>query len=198
MARDGRGSLSSVSVAVAGSLLLAACTGTSAGTTSGPSRSGSASTIESVGASRFAPDQRQPSPDLGGTTLTGSHFALHDVTGNVVVVNIWASWCGPCRVESPILAAASAHLAGQPVRFVGVDESDTSAEATRFIASAGVTYPQLFDPNGVLLRQLTLLPQKGIPSTLILDRRGRMAARVIGPITAAELQTLVDELLQEH
>jgi thiol-disulfide isomerase/thioredoxin len=120
------------------------------------------------------------------------------VTGSVVVINLWASWCEPCRTESPVLARAARALAAQKVAFVGIDELDTTGSATQFVAMAGVTYPQLVDSDGTLLRHLPLLPQKGIPSTLILDRHHRMAARVIGPVTAGEIQTLVSELLHER
>jgi peroxiredoxin len=96
-----------------------------------------------------------------------------------------------------VLARLDRQLATQKVRFIGIDETDTTTAATQFVATAGVTYPQLVDSDGALLRQLPLLPQKGIPSTLILDRHSRMAARVIGPVTGGEIETLVSELLQE-
>lgn len=153
--------------------------------------------LESPGLSRIAPADRHLAPDLSGTTLAGSQFALDDVAGNVVVVNVWASWCEPCRTESPVLARMARQLAGQQVRFVGIDETDTMTAAKAFVASVGASYPQLVDPEGALLGRLSLLPQKGIPSTLILDRHHRMAARVIGPITGEQIKTLVTELVRE-
>lgn len=155
-------------------------------------------TVQSLGVSRIALADRQLAPQLSGTTLQGSQFALDDVAGDVVVLNVWASWCAPCRIESPVLALLDRQLAAKKVRFVGIDETDTTASAKQLVASAGATYPQLVDSTGALLGRLPLLPQKGIPSTLILDRHHRMAARVIGPVTAGQVQTLVSELLQEE
>ena len=97
-----------------------------------------------------------------------------------------------------MLAGLDRKLAGQKVRFVGIDETDTATSAIQFVTTAGVRYPQLVDSDGALLRQLPLLPQKGIPSTLILDRHARMAARVIGPVTGPEIESLVSELLHEN
>lgn len=178
---------------VIAAVVLAACAG---GTT--PSTGAVARTVESPGVSRIALTDRLLAPDLTGTTLEGSQFALDEIAGNVVVVNVWASWCAPCRIESPVLAGLDRQLATQGVRFLGIDESDTTTSARQFVASAGVRYPQLLDSDGALLGQLPLLPQKGIPSTLILDRHRRMAARVIGPVTAVQIQTLVSELLREN
>ncbi len=182
-----------VAAAVIAALLPAGCAPAVA-----PSNSGVARTEESAGVSRIAINDRQQAPQLNGATLDGSHFALADFAGNLVVVNVWASWCEPCRTESPVLAGLERQMASQKVRFVGIDETDTTSSATRFVASTGSTYPQLVDSDGNLLGQLLLLPQKGIPSTLILDRHGRMAARVIGPVTGDEIQALVSELLHEN
>ncbi|MEO8556095.1 MAG: TlpA disulfide reductase family protein [Actinomycetota bacterium] len=179
-------------VAVA-ALLSAACAGNVTSSTGDVTR-----TAESPGVSRIAISDRQPAPQLSGTTLKGSQFALDDVAGNVVVLNVWASWCEPCRTESPVLADLERQMAAGNVRFVGIDETDSTSAAIRFVASTGATYPQLVDSDGNLLGQLLLLPQKGIPSTLILDRHGRMAARVIGPVTGVEIQALVSELLHEN
>lgn len=93
-----------------------------------------------------------------------------------------------------MLAAAAKRLRGKGIRFLGLDEQDRASHARAFITSTGVTYPNLVDRNGSLLRELRLLPQAAVPSTLVLDTHGRMAARVIGAITAKELAAIVKGL----
>ena len=157
---------------------------------------GPRSAVDAPGATVFSAAARRPVPELSGRTLQGSEFRLRDVAGHgVVVLNVWASWCAPCRDEAGVLAAASRDAAG--VQFVGVDEGDSDSAARTFVTASGTTYPQLVDPDGVLLAKLTVLPSTGIPSTLVLDRHGRMAARVIGPLTGSDLRRLVSAVEQE-
>lgn len=182
-----------VVVVVVSALALEACAGRA------PSPGGDLTrTVESPGVSRIALADRHLAPNLSGPTLEGSRFTLDDFAGNIVVVNVWASWCASCRTESPALAGLERQLGAQKVRFVGIDETDTTTSARKFVASTGARYPQLVDEAGALLGRLPLLPQKGIPSTLILDRHHRMAARVVGPVTGKQIHALVSELLQEN
>lgn len=148
-----------------------------------------------VGTTIFPPADRRPVPTLRAGTLDGRPLALRDLIGSgVVVINVWASWCTSCRAESAAIAAVAAELHGQTVQFVGIDEADSLAAARTFLAGTGSTYPQLSDPDGEVLHVLSLLPQTGIPSTLLLDPRGRMAARVIGPVTQDGLRSLIRSL----
>jgi thiol-disulfide isomerase/thioredoxin len=142
---------------------------------------------------------RQRAPALAGAGLDGGRVSLRAVArGNIVFVNVWASWCTPCRTESPLLARSAAALSGRGIRFLGIDETDRPSAARAFVRHTGATYPQLVDPDGKLLRTLRMLPQRGIPSTLVIDRRGRIAGRVIGAITAAEIRVVVDRLEREQ
>jgi thiol-disulfide isomerase/thioredoxin len=142
------------------------------------------------GVAVFPVGQRSAPPQLRGTTLAGESLDLSDVVGHgIVAVNVWASWCGPCRQEMPRLA----HAAGV-IRVVGIDERDHSGPALAFAASRGATYPSLSDPDGKLLARLPMLPQTGVPSTLFLDRRGRVAARVVGPVDSEVLRRIVHRL----
>jgi thiol-disulfide isomerase/thioredoxin len=132
---------------------------------------------------------------VSGHTLDGQPLALRELAGSgVVVINVWASWCTSCREESAALAAVAAEMRGRPVRFLGIDEHDAPSAARSFLAGTAAGYPQVADPEGDVLRALSLLPQSAIPSTLLLDARGRMAARVIGPVTAPELRRLIATL----
>jgi thiol-disulfide isomerase/thioredoxin len=150
------------------------------------------------GVTLFAAATRQLAPGLHGSSLSGTPAALDaSAEHTVVVVNVWASWCEPCREESPMLAAMSQRLRTSGVQFFGIDERDTNSKARAFVNSTHMTYQQLADPDGALLLKLRFLPQMGIPSTLIIDRHGRMAARVIGPATAAALQQIVNDLVKE-
>jgi thiol-disulfide isomerase/thioredoxin len=150
------------------------------------------------GVTTYPTQTRLPAPALVGDTLDGQSVSLRSLdTGHIVVINVWASWCAPCRSESPMLAKAAQSLRSEGIRFLGVDEEDSSSHARAFVASTGATYPNLIDKDGSLLRKLTVLPQVGIPSTLVLDVSGRMAARVIGPITSRQLQQIVKGLREK-
>jgi thiol-disulfide isomerase/thioredoxin len=182
-----------------GLLLTAAITGACAPSEPGVTHpTDSAGAVAAVGVTLFAPGNRRVAPNLVGTTLTGAKFSLSRTHAHrIVVVNVWASWCAPCRDESPMLAAMAKRLRGSDVRFIGLDERDTNSRARRFVAATHSDYPHLVDHSGSLLLKLRILPQVAIPSTLVLDRHGRMAARVIGPATASALQRLVTELVDE-
>jgi len=107
------------------------------------------------------------------------------------VVNLWASWCGPCRKEMPMLADAA--RANPDVRFVGISTQDNPQAAADFLTRTGVTYPQLVDVDGLVLAD-TRVP--GLPVTLALDAEGRVVERVIGEVSDEELATLLDALAQ--
>jgi thiol-disulfide isomerase/thioredoxin len=143
------------------------------------------------GITLYPEGQRAEVPDLTGKTLSGTTFSLSALRGHVDVLNVWASWCEPCRTESPVLASAARATAGDGVRFVGLDEQDRADAAREFAASAGTTYPHVIDDNGTLLGSLRIVPSSGIPSTLVLDGSGRVAARVIGAVDAASFEALV-------
>jgi thiol-disulfide isomerase/thioredoxin len=175
------------------SLALTGCAGAA-----GSSSSKANNSLDVVGLTTYAVSDRHAVPALTGKTFDGSALSLDDLgRGKVVLLNVWASWCGPCREESPMLGASAKVYAPQGVVFVGIDEQDTASAGRAFATSAGMTYPTFVDPDGALLSKLKMLPQMGIPSTLILDKHGRIAARVIGPTNAAELKQVLGGLVSE-
>jgi thiol-disulfide isomerase/thioredoxin len=134
-----------------------------------------------------------------GTTLDGGRFDVRDHRGKVVVVNVWASWCPPCIAEAPDLQQVWAGSDPRQVQFVGIDTQDNVAAARAHEKRFGVTYPSIEDDGGrVLLALRGSLPPKAIPSTLVLDRRGRVAARVLGQVPASTLRALLSDALAER
>jgi peroxiredoxin len=144
----------------------------------------------------FAPGSRSPAPSVSGTTLTGRPFSLRAERGDVVVMNFWGSWCAPCRREAPILAQLSRYFQDKNVRFVGDNELDTTVTAEAFERTFNVSYPSLFDPKEqVALAFHDTVPPAAIPSTLVIDRTGHIAARVVGEVSYNGLKTLINEVL---
>ncbi|MBD0293080.1 MAG: TlpA family protein disulfide reductase [Jiangellaceae bacterium] len=144
------------------------------------------------------PADRRPAPAFAGPLLGGGQFSLADARGEVVVLNVWASWCPPCRAEAPALQAVSEELAGNGVRFVGVNIRDNETDARAFEREFGIEYPSVVDSNGSLLLAFRdTLPPSAIPSTLVVDRAGRMAARVLDQITETSLRDLVTQVAAE-
>lgn len=145
----------------------------------------------------IAPEERGPAPDLAGPTLDGDDFRLGDHLGKVVVLNVWASWCAPCRAEAPELEAVWRKVQDDDVLLVGLDTRDTREAALAFIEAYDITYPNVVDADGRLqLLFKDTLPPQAIPSTLVVDREGRVAARVIGRVTEATLLALIDEVAE--
>jgi thiol-disulfide isomerase/thioredoxin len=178
--------------ALLGAVLVAACQANVAANGKG------ANSTDTVGLTTYPVQARELAPALSGKTLNGRSISLASLErGDIVVINVWASWCGPCRDELPKLAAADKQLRHEGVQFLGLDERDVTSKARAFVASTGASYPNLVDTNGELLQKLRPLPQAAIPSTLVLDRHGRMAARVIGPITSPELRRIMRGLRSE-
>ena len=146
-----------------------------------------------------AESERQAAPDLTGTTLAGEPFALSDHLGEVVVLNVWASWCAPCRAEAEDIQAVSSELEDQGVQFVGLNTRDSQAAADAFVDRFGVTYPSIVDTDGS--RQLLFhetLPPAAIPSTLVIDRQGRVAGRAIGEVDRSRLLGMIEPILAEE
>ena len=144
---------------------------------------------------------RDTAPELSGTTIDGEQLDVSSAyTGKIVVLNVWGSWCAPCRAEAPNLAKVSEDLADQGVRFVGINTRDTSTRpAVAFEKQFKVDYPSLYDPTGKLLLRFekgSLNPQL-IPSTLVIDRDGKLAARTQQALSEEKLRKMLKPILAE-
>lgn len=140
--------------------------------------------------------ERKAPGEVAGKTLDGEPIALSDFAGQVVVVNVWGSWCAPCRAEAPMLAEAARDLADDEVAFLGIDSRDPSRSAAQaFVRRFDLPYPSIYDQQGeTLLAFRGTLNPNAIPSTVIIDREGRVAASVLGEITRTTLYDLVEEV----
>ncbi|ODA71593.1 Thiol-disulfide oxidoreductase ResA [Streptomyces sp. AVP053U2] len=142
---------------------------------------------------------RQAAPDLRGETLTGEQTALADYRGKIVVINVWGSWCAPCRAEAPHLQKVFEDTRDQGVAFLGINTRDaTKTNALNFEKNFGITYPSLWDPTGrQLLKFKGTISPSAIPSTVVIDAKGRIAARALKALSETELRKMIDPLLKE-
>ncbi|MFJ9620789.1 TlpA family protein disulfide reductase [Streptomyces sp. NPDC101181] len=154
----------------------------------------------SGGISTVAKSERATAPKLEGNGLDGKPLDLARFKGKVVVLNVWGSWCGPCRLEAKYFAKVSEETKDQGVQFLGINTRDAQRDAAvNFEKDFGITYPSFFDPIGKLILRFpkgTLNPQ-AIPSTVIIDRDGRIAARTLQALDADQLREMVDPIIAE-
>ena len=132
-------------------------------------------------------------PELSGETLDGETLSTADYTGKVLVLNVWGSWCAPCRAEAPALVEAAKQM--PDVQFIGINTRDNDpATAQAFVRAFGVEYPNLYDRDGSLLLGFGQVPPKAIPSTLVIDATGRVAARMLGEVSTSTLVGVVEDV----
>jgi peroxiredoxin len=144
--------------------------------------------------------ERAEAPDLSGKTVNGGQLDVASYKGKVVVLNVWGSWCAPCRAEAPNFEKVYQDLKTKGVQFVGINTRDTSTQnAVAFEKQQGITYQSLYDPTGKLMLRFkkgTLNPQ-AVPSTLVLDREGRIAARSLAALSEDKLRQMIAPVLAE-
>ena len=142
--------------------------------------------------SYIKPWDRIAAPALSGMTLSGKNYTFN--VGQVAVVNVWASWCAPCRAEAPTLAALSEKYTD--VAFMGILTRDNPVNAEAFARRFALPYPTLID-DSVLIGFRKSLPANAIPSTVLIDKRGDVAARISGEVTFASLSELIEKVSAE-
>ncbi len=190
-----------LAVGAALALTLAGCGSGSGGGSSSGSGASNTQFIQGTGEITTVPQGKRPAaPDISGTTVDGKHLALSDFPGKIIVLNVWGSWCDPCRAEAPNLAAVAKQTAGKGVQFIGINIRDEStAQSKGFDRDFGITYPSFFDPDGKLLLSFprgSFSPQS-IPNTLILDRHHKVAVRALKALTTGELTQALDPIIAE-
>jgi thiol-disulfide isomerase/thioredoxin len=137
--------------------------------------------------------EREPAPAISGESLEGEPLDLADYAGRVVVLNVWGSWCGPCRSEARELAEAAHELPDAQFMGINVRDHGQQARARAFAERYGVPYPSIYDPDGSTL--LGLRPRaSAIPSTVVIDAEGNIAAMVLGEVTRSTLVGLVEDI----
>ena len=143
------------------------------------------------------PSSRGRAPAISGPSLLhdGQTVGVSDYHGKVVVLNIWGSWCGPCRVEAPELQSLQEQT-GAAV--LGIDVRDDRAAATDFVRDRSITFDSIFDPPGRTLAALSGYPRNTVPSTIVIDPQGRVAAVYLTSIRVSELAPLVKRLQAEQ
>ncbi len=190
--------ISAATVVAAVAMGAAACSGgaTAQDTAVG---TGSSFVAGSYSTTVFKPGARPAAPQVTGTMLSGARFDLAADRGAVVVLNFWGSWCTPCREEAPSLGQLARHFSGTDIRFVGIDIRDDAAGAAAFMRTFRISYPSVNDPNDAIALDFNgTVPPAGIPTTLVIDRSGRIAARIVGPASYDGLRTLIAQVSAEQ
>lgn len=144
----------------------------------------------------YAAEQRGEPVDFTGTLFDGTTVASSELTGDVVVLNFWYAACAPCRKEAPDLVELHDTFEPDGARFYGVNIRDERNTAEAFERSFGIPYPSFQDKDGgILLAMTQFVPPSAVPTTLVLDREGRVAARILGLADKSTLKALITDAL---
>jgi thiol-disulfide isomerase/thioredoxin len=149
-----------------------------------------------VGVTLIPVPQRVGVPQLSGTDLNGTDLVINYSDARATVINSWATWCAPCRVELPEFAQVALDPQFTDVNFIGLNVRDSLDAARAF--STDLPFASLMDPDGVLLAQIPDVPPQALPSTVIADQQGRVAARIIGPVPSGDLDEIIQWVLDNE
>lgn len=136
--------------------------------------------------------EAEPARDFELQLIGGGTLKLSDLRGKVVMVDFWASWCAPCRVEAPVLTMVYREYQGQDVEFIGVSVWDNIGDAEAFLLEEGQTYPAGSDASGAIAIDYGV---RGIPEKYFIDRDGILVKKLSGPLTESTLRETLNELL---
>jgi thiol-disulfide isomerase/thioredoxin len=134
----------------------------------------------------------RPAPGFSLESLAGGKVSLRDYRGHVVLINLWATWCPPCKSEIPVLQSAYQEHKEEGLVILGINIGESSGVVRAFVAQTGVTYPVLLDSESVMLGKLRVL---GLPVSVLVDGDGIVRARVSGELSKSRLEGLLESLL---
>lgn len=141
---------------------------------------------------------RKPAGSFTGTLLEGGTTSLAALRGKVAVINFWATWCAPCKTETPQFDIVYRKTKDRGVDFLGVDTKDIRSSAQSFVRDYHISYPNIYDEQGETALRLGNLPATALPFTVLLDRLGRVAAVYTLRLSAQDLTGAIDKLLAER
>jgi cytochrome c biogenesis protein CcmG/thiol:disulfide interchange protein DsbE len=147
-----------------------------------------------LGAETGVTEVDRPLPPLAGETVQGGTVRAADFRGEVLVVNVWATWCGPCRREQPALQRLGERFGDRGVAFLGLNYNDDPAAARAWVDEFGVTYPSISDPSGSFADDLGFV---GLPDTYVVGRSGTIRFAVFGETSEQELAELIERVLAQ-
>jgi peroxiredoxin len=140
---------------------------------------------------------RKQAENFTAELIRGGTVHLAQTRGKVVVLNFWAAWCGPCRTESPQFDLVYRKIRSRGVDFFGIDTKDVKGNAESFVKDNNISFPIIYDEQGATALRLGNLPATALPFTVLIDKRGRVAAVYVVRMSAEDLTTALDKLLAE-
>ncbi|MGH8960515.1 MAG: TlpA family protein disulfide reductase [Jatrophihabitantaceae bacterium] len=141
---------------------------------------------------------RKKAGNFTGDLLDGGKLSLSQFAGKVVVINFWATWCGPCQTETPQFDSVYRKYKAKGVAFIGIDTKNSpSSKAKSFVKDNDISYPMVYDQTGETALRLGKIPALSLPFTVIVDKHGRVAVVYLNEMTAKDLEPLLDKLLAE-
>ncbi|MDO8143256.1 MULTISPECIES: TlpA disulfide reductase family protein [unclassified Isoptericola] len=145
---------------------------------------------------QWEPADRTEPVVVEGTSFEGDEVSTADWRGDVVVLNTWYAGCAPCRAEAPALVSIATDRADEGVHLLGINTEDEAGAALAFQRTFEVPYPSIEDRSGQVVAGLSgVVPLQAVPSTVVLDAEGRVAARVVGEVSESTLNSLIDDAM---
>ena len=141
--------------------------------------------------------ERQLAGQISADVLDGGTFSLSAHQGEVVFINFWGAWCGPCAAEAPILDSIYEQFKDEGVLVVGIAVRDVEDLTRAFIKNNDISYPNIFDFNARSAVELGHIPVRGLPQSVAVDRHGRIAGVYAGAVTAGDVEPVLEQLLNE-